>query len=739
MEAWEGFKGVKWQRDVDVANFIEMNYQEYKEDGSFLKGCSKKTTKLLKKIEALEKKERISGVLNVDVNITSGIDNFNPGYIDYKSEVIVGLQTDEPLKRIINPYSGIEKVKHSLESYGFTLDRSLEDSFKEFCKTQNVGIEQVYNDEINKCIDNYLITGLPDSYDRGSIIGDYRRLALYGTSFLIEKKENDIKKLSTNINSTTIRLMEEVEEQIHALKLIEKMASRYDLDVSVPATNAKEAIQWIYIAYLATIKQNNGVASSIGRNSAFIDIYIERDLKNGLITEEEAQELIDQFILKLRIVRHLRSPEYVSLFKGEPTLVTESIGGMLNEDKSFVTKTSYRMLNSLNNLGNFKEPNLTVLWSNKLPSNFKTYVTSLIIKTHNIQCVNDDITRVIFGTDYAISGGVSALMEGRQIKLYGSRINLPKILLYALNGGRDEITNELVIGDIEQIEGEYLDFDEVLKLFEKVLKKVCKIYVDALNIIHYMQDKYSYESAPMAFHDTLISRIMSFGIAGLSTVVDSLSAIKYGRVRVKRNKNGLTENFDIDTDFPIYGNNDDRADEIAKKLTTKIYQCLKKNSLYRNSEHTLSINSMTFNDVYGFNTGETPDKRKARMPFSLGANPSNGRDKSGALAALQSISKIPYKACLDGISNTFFIDPNALGSKEASVNNLVHILDGYFKQGAQHISLNCISKEELKDAMVNPSKYQNLIIGISGYFVHFTNLDKKFQEEILTNTFHEAL
>jgi len=739
MEAWEKFKGTKWKKNIDVENFIETNYKEYLNDESFLVGISEKTSKVWHKCKKLLAKESITGVLDVETHIISGIDNFEPGYIDRKNEVIVGLQTDEPLKRIINPYGGMRVVKKSLESYGYTMDKEVERYFNEFRKTHNDGVFDAYTKDIRKARTNHLITGLPDAYGRGRLIGDYRRLALYGADFLIEAKENDLLKLEDPITQSTIRLREEVREQIKALKEIKQMASRYGFDVSKPATTAKEAIQWLYFAYLAGAKQNNGAATSIGRNTTFLDIYIERDIEAGILTEKEAQELIDQYVIKLRFIRHLRAPEYNALFAGDPTWVTESIGGMLDDERSLVTKTSFRILNSLSNIGTSAEPNLTVLWSTKLPEPFKKYATKMSIETRTLQFENDDVMRPLYGSDYAISCCVSAMKIGKQMQFFGARMNIVKVLLYALNGGRDEISGDLVIDGIEQIEGEYLDFEEVLKLFEKVLKKSVKIYVNALNIIHYMHDKYAYESAQMAFHDTDMIRVMAFGLAGVSILADSLSAIKYGRVRVKRDSNGLTTAFDVEKEFPKYGNNDDRVDDILVKIVTRFYKELAKYPLYRNAAPTLSLLTITSNVVYGNATGATPDGRKSGVPFSPGANPTQGHDKNGALASLSSVAKIPYKVCLDGISNTFSIIPSALGEEQDRSTNLIRILDGYFKQGAHHLNVNVLDRQMLIDAMNNPSKYPNLTIRVSGYAVNFNKLTRAQQEEVISRTFHEAL
>lgn len=741
MNEWEGFKGTKWHKNIDVIDFIENNYTEYTLGAEFLAGISKKTSKVWNKCKKLLAKESISGVLDVDTFNMSGIDSFDPGYIDRSNEVIVGLQTDAPLKRIVNPYGGIRMVDKALEAYGFHLSKELEDKFKEYRKTHNDGVFDAYTNDIKKARHNHLITGLPDAYGRGRIIGDYRRLALYGADYLIECKKEDLEKLNNISDISIIQLREEVSEQIKALNLIKKMASRYGFDVSKPAKDAREAIQWVYFAYLAAVKQNNGAATSIGRNTTFFDIYIERDIKRGILTEEQAQELIDQFVIKLRLVRHLRTPEYNELFAGDPTWVTESIGGMKNDDESFVTKTSFRILNTLNNIGESAEPNLTVLWSKKLPESFKQFATSMSINTHTLQFENDDLMRPIYGNDYAISCCVSAMSLGHQTQLFGARINFVKVLLYALNGGRDEITGELVIDGIDPIEGEYLDCEEVLKQFDKVLKKTVKIYIDALNIIHYMHDKYAYESSQMAFLDTNPEYLMAFGLAGLSIVTDSFSALQYGHVRVKRDEKGLTNSFDIELDFPRYGNNDDRVDAVAVNLVKRVYRELKKYPLYKNAKPTLSILTITSNVVYGKATGATPDGRKSGVPFAPGANPTQGADKSGALASLSSVAKIPYKDCCeDGISNTFSIIPDGLGdSLESRSENLIKILDGYFGSKAHHLNVNVLDKQMLIDAMNNPSKYPNLTIRVSGYAVNFNKLTCEQQKEVISRTFHERI
>ena len=729
---WEEFKGTKWKKTIDVSNFIETNYTEYLGDETFLTGISKKTSKLWKKCEGLIKKETFSNVLDIETELISGIDNFNPGYIDHKEEVIVGMQTDEPLKRSVNLSCGTKKIKEVVGKLGFRLNPDIIDKYNEYVKTKEEATMQLFDINIKKLIDNHLLEGLPINYDRGRITGDYRRVALYGVDYLIEQKNQDIAKLSQNINITTIRLIEELNDQVDALKLLKKMASRYDIDISKPASNAKEAIQYLYLAYLGVIKQNNNYTNALGRNMTFIDMYIEKDLKKGTLTEQQAQELIDQLVIKLRLIRFLHTED---LSLGDANFINECIAGMFDDNRSYVTKTSYRLLNSLNNLGVYQEPNIIILWSNKLPDNFKNYVSKLSLKTNCIQFVNDNFIRKIFGNDYAITESSSPLMLGRQMQLYGSSINLPKLLLCSLNGGKDEITGEVLIDDIEQIEGEYLDYETVLKLFETVLKKAIVYYADALNIIHYMHDKYNYESLAMSLHNTLISRVMAFGITGLSDVVDSLSAIKYGQVRVKRNKDGLTQSFDIDTDYPLYGNNDIRADEIATKLLTKVYQYLKKNQLYRNAEPTLQISSNGLNIIYGNNTGETPNRRRKGVPFTFGSQPSY-KVNNGLLTAISSISKLPFKVCLDGIASSLFVKPDILGSEQTSSSNLSHILDGYFKQGGCHLHLNVLNKEELENSMNNN---KNLIIGIGGYLIDYSKLTKENQEFILNNTFYDKL
>ncbi|MGM9849581.1 MAG: formate C-acetyltransferase [Bacilli bacterium] len=736
MEIWDKFKGSKWKESIDVSDFIINNYTEYKGDESFLVRSTEKTNKVWDRCKDLIAEEMKKGVLDVDTVNMSGIDSFAPGYIDRDNEVIVGLQTDAPLKRMINPYGGIRMVYNELDAYGYKLNPDVDKKFNEYRKTHNQGVFDAYTKEIRAARSAHLLTGLPDAYGRGRIIGDYRRIALYGIDYLIECKKKDLDSI-TDINESTIQLREDVSEQIRALDKIKSMASKYGFDISKPASNAREAVQWVYFGYLAAIKENNGAAMSLGRTSTFLDIYIENDIKEGVLTEEEACELIDQFIIKLRIARHLRTPEYNDLFAGDPTWVTESIGGMLDENRSFVTKTSFRYLNTLINLGPAPEPNMTILWSNGLPENFKKYCANISIKTDAIQYENDDLMRSIYGNDYAIACCVSAMQVGKQMQFFGARCNLAKTLLYSINGGVDEVSGKVVVAGLDKIDSEYLDYDEVMKHFENTMSIVAKTYVDAMNIIHYMHDKYAYEAGQMALHDTNLDRLMAFGVAGLSVVADSLSAIKYAKVKPIRNEEGIAVDFEIDGDYPKYGNDDDRVDSLAVMVVKKFYDELKKHKLYRGARHTLSILTITSNVVYGKNTGATPDGRKAGIPFAPGANPMHGRDSSGALASLNSVAKLPYRGvCQDGISNTFSIIPQALGSDSDRVKNLVGILDGYFKQGAHHLNVNVLNRETLVDAMENPDKYPMLTIRVSGYAVHFNRLSREQQLEVISRTFH---
>ena len=740
MKEWHDFLGDKWKETINVEDFILNNYKEYTGDDSFLVGPTEKTLKIWEKIEQLQKEELEKGILDVETNIISGIDNFAPGYIDQENEVIVGLQTDAPLKRIVNPYGGMRMVHSALEAYGYTLNPEIDKHFSEYRKTHNQGVFDAYTPEIRRARSAGLLTGLPDAYGRGRIIGDYRRVALYGIDLLIQCKEIDLSNLVGDMTSTLIRLREEVREQINALNEIKSMAMKYGYDISKPAANAKEAVQWLYFGYLAAIKENNGAAMSLGRTSTFLDIYIERDLADGTLDETGAQELIDQFIIKLRIARHLRTPEYNELFAGDPTWVTESIGGMTNDGRSLVTKNSFRYLHTLVNLKPAPEPNLTVLWSENLPEPFKKFCTKTSIDTDAIQYENDDIMRPIYGDDYAIACCVSAMKVGKQMQYFGARVNIAKCLLYAINGGIDEHKKTVVVDGIPKIEDEYLDYEKTKEAYFNVIEKVAKIYVDAMNIIHYMHDKYAYEKGQMALHDTIVDRLMAFGAAGLSVAADSLSAIKYAKVKPIRDENGIAIDFEIEGDFPKYGNDNDDVDQIAVEIVKKLITELKRHPLYRNAKHTLSILTITSNVVYGKKTGATPDGRKDGVSFAPGANPMHGRDTSGALASLNSVAKIPYKdVCQDGISNTFSIVPDALGkSEEERITNLAEILDGYFKQGAHHLNVNVFNRETLIDAMDHPEKYPSLTIRVSGYAVNFNRLSREQQEEVISRTFHES-
>lgn len=741
MEQYEGFKGDKWKNEIDVKQFILDNYTEYTGDDSFLASPTEKTKRLNDKYQEMSKIEIEKGIYDVDTKTVSGIDAYNTGYLIKDDEVIVGFQTDAPLKRIVNPFGGMRMVRQALEAYGYKLDPSVEEYFK-YRKTHNDGVFSAYTTDIRKARHAGLLTGLPDAYGRGRIIGDYRRIALYGIDRLIEEKKNDLISLEKEeLTEEMIRLREEVSEQIKALGEIKSMASKYGFDISMPANNAKEAVQWLYFGYLAAIKENNGAAMSLGRTSTFLDIYFERDLKKGIITEEEAQEIIDQFIMKLRMARHLRTPEYNELFAGDPTWVTESLGGMTEDGKSLVTKNSFRYLHTLYNLGSAPEPNLTVLWSDNLPENFKKYCAKVSIDTDAIQYESDELMRPIHGCDYAIACCVSAMTVGKQMQFFGARCNLAKTLLYAINGGIDEVKKELVVDGLDKITDEYLDYESVRKAYSKAMKKIAKTYVDAMNIIHFMHDKYAYEKGQMALHDTKLDRLMAFGIAGFSVAVDSLSAIKYAKVKPIRDEDGIAVDFEITGEFPKYGNDDDKVDNLGKELLEEFYADLCEHKLYRGARHTLSVLTITSNVMYGKKTGSTPDGRKKGVAFAPGANPMHGRDKSGALASLNSVAKMPYtNCCEDGISNTFSIVPSALGhTKEEQIENLVNVLDGYFEKGAHHLNVNVLNRETLIDAMNNPGKYPTLTIRVSGYAVLFDKLSRAHQEEVISRTFHERL
>ena len=742
MDCYRNFKGESWKKNIDLEDFIKSNYTLYEGDESFLEGTTEKTDKVWNRCKKLIQEELEKGILDVDTKTVSGINAFNPGYIDKDNEVIVGLQSDAPLKRIVNPYGGTRMVKESLAAYGYEWDKDVAEKFTTYRKTHNDGVFDAYTTDIRKARHVGLLTGLPDAYGRGRIIGDYRRIALYGIDFLIEEKKKDLLDLEKKeIDEDIIRLREEVSMQIKALDEIKQMASRYGFDISLPATNAKEATQWLYFGYLAAIKENNGAAMSLGRTSTFLDIYIERDLKEGTINEKEAQEIIDQFIIKLRLARHLRTPEYNDLFAGDPTWVTESIGGITNEGVPLVTKNSFRYLHTLKNLGSSPEPNLTILWSEKLPMNFKKYCAKVSIETDSIQYENDDEMRPLYGDDYGIACCVSAMRIGKDMQFFGARCNLAKSLLYALNGGVDEVKGGLIVDGIDKMDDEVLQYDKVIASYDKVLDKVAKTYVDAMNIIHFMHDKYAYEAGQMALHDTNVNRLMAFGVAGFSVAVDSLSAIKYAKVKPIRNEEGITTSFEIEGEFPKYGNDDDRVDQIGVKLVNKFIEKLRSHKLYKNAKHTLSILTITSNVVYGKKTGATPDGRSAGVAFAPGANPMHGRDENGALASLNSVAKIPYTGvCEDGVSNTFSITPTALGhSEEERIKNLVTLMDGYFKQGSQHLNVNVLNRETLIDAMEHPENYPTLTIRISGYAVHFNRLSREQQLEIISRTFHEKI
>ena len=742
MKEWNNFKEGNWTKTVDVEDFIVKNYKSYTGDESFLEGISKKTDKVWNKCLNLLKDELKKGVLDIDVDNMSGINSFKPGFIDKENEVIFGLQTDAPLKRMVNPYGGIRMVYSELDAYGYKLNSDVDKYFNEFRKTHNQGVFDAYTKDIRTARHVGLLTGLPDAYGRGRIIGDFRRVALYGIDYLQQQKLDEWNnKYLGDMTDDLIRTREEISMQYRALEEMKKMAKSYGFDISKPAKNSFEAVQWTYLAYLAGVKENNGAAMSLGRVDAFFDIYFERDLSLGLITESKIQELIDQFVIKLRLVRHLRTPEYDELFSGDPTWVTCSVGGMLDENKTLVNKTSYRIVHTLENLGTAPEPNMTILWSEHLPESFKKYCANVSIKTDAIQYENDDLMRNVYGHDYAIACCVSAMRLGRDMQFFGARCNLAKSLLYSLNGGIDEVKGDKVLDGIELNKDEVLEYESVKENYYKVLSKVATIYSNAMNIIHYMHDKYAYEAGLMALHDTDVHRYMAYGIAGLSVAVDSLSAIKYAKVKPVRNEDGITTDFIIEGDYPKYGNDDDRVDNIAKELTEYFFNELKKHKCYRNAEPTMSVLTITSNVVYGSKTGSTPDGRKAGIPFAPGANPMHGRDLNGAVASLNSVAKLDYvNCCKDGISNTFSIVPDSLGKdEETRINNLVNLLTGYFKKGAHHLNVNVLTRETLIDAMNNPEKYPLLTIRVSGYSVRFNRLTRKQQEEVISRTFHTKL
>ena len=741
--AWRNFKKDLWNKEINVKNFIEKNYKTYDGNESFLAGPTEKTKKVLQVYEDVCKEEVKKHVIDIDVVNPAGINAFKPGYICKEDDVIVGLQTDSLCKRSIVPKGGLKMVYQELDAYGYKMDPTL-DKFlnSNMVKTHNDGVFDAYTKDIRKARHNKLLTGLPDAYGRGRIIGDYRRIALYGIDYLMEQKFNDWDNMKIDVmDEETIRLREEISMQYRALKEIKEMAKSYGIDISKPATCAKEAVQWTYFGYLAAIKENNGAAMSLGRVDAFFDIYFERDLKEGILTEEEAQEIIDQFVIKLRAARHLRTPEYDELFSGDPTWVTCSLGGLTEDKKSMVNKTSFRIVHTLENLESAPEPNMTILWAQDLPESWKKYCAKISIKTDSIQYENDDLMRPSMGNDYAIACCVSAMREGKDMQFFGARCNLAKALLYSLNGGIDEVKKELVVEGFKKNTDKVLDYKTVKENYFKMLKVVARIYSDAMNIIHYMHDKYAYEAGQMALHDTYVNRLMAYGVAGFSVAVDSLSAIKYAKVKPVRDKDGITTDFIVEGDYPKYGNDDDRVDEIGKELLSYFYKELSSHKCYRNAHPTLSVLTITSNVVYGSNTGATPDGRKAGVPFAPGANPMHGRDESGAIASLNSVAKLDWtNCCRDGISNTFSIIPSALGTnEEEQITNLVTLLDGYFVQGAHHLNVNVLNREMLIDAMNNPDKYPLLTIRVSGYAVRFNKLTRKQQEEVISRTFHGSL
>ncbi len=741
-DAWKGFNDGEWSTGVDVRDFIQKNYQPYEGDESFLAGPTQDTADLYAKVKGLFLEEIEKGILGVETVKISGIDSFEPGYIEKDKEKIVGLQTDEPLKRMINPYGGMRMVEQSLEAYGYEMDENRKADFKEFRKTHNDGVFDAYTSKMRKARTVGLMTGLPDAYGRGRIIGDYRRVALYGIDYLIEQKQADFAaREELPASEDLIRTREEIRMQIKALNQIKNMALRYGVDMSLPAKNAQEAVQFTYFGYLAAIKENNGAAMSFGRNSTFFDIYINRDMENGILDEKGAQELIDQLVLKLRMVRHLRTPDYNELFSGDPTWVTESIGGMGEDGRTLVTKSSFRFLHTLTNLEPAPEPNMTVLWSVNLPTAFKDYCSKMSIETDSIQYESDDLMRDIYGDDYAIACCVSSMELGKRMQFFGARVNLAKTLLMAINDGVDEKKGVKVLENTQPMTDEILDYDKVREAYDKCMEEIAELYVNTMNTIHYMHDKYAYEAGQMALHDTDVKRFMAFGVAGLSVVADSLSAIKYAKVRPIRDENGIAVDFEIEGDFPKYGNDNDDVDKLAVEVLEKFSSELKKHPAYRNAEHTLSVLTITSNVVYGKKTGTTPDGRKAGEALAPGANPMHGRDTSGALASLNSVAKIPYTGCCqDGISNTFSIVPDALGKeKDIRIKNLTAVLDGYFKQKAFHLNVNVLNRETLEDAMEHPEKYPTLTIRISGYAVNFNRLTREQQLEVISRTFHETM
>ena len=741
IEQWEGFKQGKWCDEINVRDFIQSNYKEYTGDEKFLQGPTDATVKLMQTINELEAEElKRGGVYNADTSIISSITSHDAGYIDETLEKIVGLQTDKPFKRSLQPFGGIRMSEKALEEYGYSIDPDVKEIFTKYRKTHNEGVFDAYTEEMRAVRHAGIVTGLPDAYGRGRIIGDYRRVALYGVDRLISDKQEFLSFLKGEMTEDVLRTREETAEQIKALKALKVMASKYGIDISQPASNAKEAVQFLYFGYLAAVKDQNGAAMSIGRNTTFLDCYIERDMERGILSEKEAQELIDHFVMKLRLVKFMRTPEYNELFSGDPTWVTESVGGMSMSGASLVTKTSYRMLHTLNNLGSAPEPNITVLWSSKLPMNFKRYCARVSIDTSSIQYENDDLMRAEMGDDYAIACCVSCMKVGKDMQFFGARANLAKCLLYAINGGVDEKLKVQISPKFEPITSEILDYEEVMEKFDQMMDWLCDIYVNTLNVIHYMHDKYSYEAIEMALHDNNVRRFFATGIAGLSCATDSLSAIKYAKVRPIRDENGISVDFEIEGDFPKYGNNDDRVDDIAKDLVSRFMNKIRSHYTYRNSVPSTSILTITSNVVYGKKTGSTPDGRKMGEPFAPGANPMHNRDTKGALASLESVAKLPYEDARDGISNTFSIVPTALGKSDGDQEkNLIRLIDGYTLGNGHHLNVNVFSRELLLDAQAHPEKYPQLTIRVSGYAVKFNKLTKAQQDEVISRTIHEMV
>lgn len=742
MEQWNGFKGKVWKEEVNVRDFIQENYTLYEGDDSFLAGPTEATKALWAQVMDLNKQEReAGGVLDMDTKVVSTITSHGPGYLNKDLETVVGFQTEKPFKRSLQPFGGIRMSEQSAEAYGFKIDEEISRIFRDWRKTHNQGVFDAYTPEMRAARRSGVITGLPDAYGRGRIIGDYRRVALYGVDRLIAEKQKDFANIGDGtMTDDVIRLREEVSEQYRALLELKELGNIYGFDISKPASNAREAFQWLYLGYLAAIKEQNGAAMSLGRTSTFLDIYVQRDLENGTLTEEQAQELVDHFVMKLRLVKFARTPEYNALFSGDPTWVTESIAGVGEDGRPLVTKNSFRFLHTLVNLGPAPEPNLTVLWSTRLPENFKLFAAKTSIKTSAIQYENDDVMRPEWGDDYGIACCVSAMRIGKQMQFFGARANLAKTLLYAINGGIDEKSKAQVGPKYQPITSEYLDYDEVMEKYNDMMEWICGLYLNTLNIIHYMHDKYSYERIEMALHDTEILRTMATGIAGFSVAVDSLSAIKYAKVKTIRDEDGVVVDYEVEGDFPKYGNNDDRADEIAVWLLKEFMTKVKKHKTYRNAKHTTSILTITSNVVYGKKTGNTPDGRRAGEPFAPGANPMHGRDTHGALASLSSVAKVPYKYALDGISNTFSIIPKALGRElDVQEENLVSMLDGYASKGGHHLNINVFNRDTLLDAMEHPEEYPQLTIRVSGYAVNFIKLTREQQLDVINRTMHESM